>query len=122
MVFYAPTILEQNVGLPRETALPVAGCIEFAFAAGSLVPSLGLDRFGRRKLMMLGSVGMAVSMMMISVLLSFQGTEKAMATSQATIAFLITVSFSMPSDHASGSRGSEVRQTLNAQKSIAKLI
>ncbi|KAL4897972.1 general substrate transporter [Aspergillus ambiguus] len=90
IVFYAPTILEENVGLDRTIALAISGCIEFAFVVGSLVPSLGLDRFGRRKPMMLGSLGMAISMMMVSILLSFRGTSKQDQTSKASIAFLVT--------------------------------
>lgn len=91
IVFYAPTVLEQNVGLDRATALVVSGCIQFCFVVGSIVPALGLDKLGRRKLMMLGSFGMGISMMMIAILLSFYGTEKQPQTSQASIAFLITV-------------------------------
>ncbi|KAF9887915.1 hypothetical protein FE257_009437 [Aspergillus nanangensis] len=90
IVFYAPTILEVNVGLERTIALAVAGCVQFSFAVGSLVPALGLDRFGRRNLMMIGSFGMAISMMMVSVLLSFRGTDKQDQTSKASIAFLVT--------------------------------
>ena len=49
MVFYIGTVLEVNVGLPRSTALVAGGCINLAFAVGSLVPALFLDRIGRRK-------------------------------------------------------------------------
>lgn len=93
IVFYAPTVLEQNVGLNSTTALAVSGCIQFCFVVGSIVPALGLDKFGRRKLMILGSLGMGISMMMIAILLSFHGTEKQLQTSQASIAFLITVEY-----------------------------
>lgn len=91
IVFYAPTVLEQNVGLERTMALVVSGCIQFCFVVGSIVPAWGLDKLGRRKLMMFGSFGMALSMMMVAILLSFHGTAKQVQTSQASIAFLITV-------------------------------
>lgn len=91
IVFYAPTVLEQDVGLERTMALIVSGCIQFCFVVGSIVPAWGLDKLGRRKLMMLGSFGMALSMMMVAILLSFHGTAKQAQTSQASIAFLITV-------------------------------
>lgn len=48
-MFYIGTVLEVNVGLPRSTALVAGGCINLAFAVGSLVPALFLDRIGRRK-------------------------------------------------------------------------
>ncbi|OGM41049.1 hypothetical protein ABOM_010232 [Aspergillus bombycis] len=89
IVFYAPTILENSIGLERTVALAVAGCVQFAFVVGSLVPSLGLDRLGRRQPMMIGSVGMAISMLLVSVLMSFNGTDKQEHTSKASIAFLI---------------------------------
>lgn len=49
VVFYIATVLEQNVGLSRNMALVGGGCINLAFAVGSLVPALFLDRIGRRK-------------------------------------------------------------------------
>jgi MFS family permease len=87
-VFYAPTVLETNVGLSKDTSLVVGGCINLAFAIGSIVPSIGLDKMGRRKPMMIGSFGMGLSMMMIAILLSFDKPQ----TSKAAIAFFITVS------------------------------
>lgn len=37
------------MGLSRSTALVAGGCINLAFAVGSLVPALFLDRIGRKK-------------------------------------------------------------------------
>jgi MFS family permease len=85
-------VLETNVGLARNTALVVGGCINFAFVVGSLVPALGSDKWGRKKPMMFGAFGMGLSMMIVAILLSFNGTAKAHITSQASIAFFITVS------------------------------
>lgn len=90
IVFYAPTVLETNVGLARNTALVVGGCINLAFVVGSLVPALGSDKWGRKKPMMFGAFGMGLSMMMVAILLSFNGTAKAHTTSQASIAFFLT--------------------------------
>lgn len=42
---------------------------------GSFYPTFFSDRFGRRKPMMWGSFGLFVSMMMISILLSFKGRQ-----------------------------------------------
>ena len=49
VVFYITKVLENNVGLSRNTALVARGCINLAFAVGSLVPAIFLDRIGRRK-------------------------------------------------------------------------
>ncbi|THX44936.1 hypothetical protein D6D08_10487 [Aureobasidium pullulans] len=44
IVFYIGTVLEVNVGLPRSTALVAGGCMNLAFAVGSLVPAV--EAFG----------------------------------------------------------------------------
>ena len=62
-----------------------------AFAAGGLIPALGADKFGRRKLMMTGCAGMSASMLCIAVLLSFYGGPKGKGTASASIAFFILV-------------------------------
>lgn len=55
------------------------------------MPILGLDRFGRRPLLMWGTFGQAVSMALVAALLSFHGTSVERSTATASIAFLITV-------------------------------
>jgi len=65
------------------------------FFFGSLIPSFFLDRLGRRRPMMWGSLGLAISMMMLAVLLSFHGNPKYSpalqhATSSASVAFFFT--------------------------------
>lgn len=50
------------------------------------------DKYGRRKPMMWGSFGLGISMMLISILLSFQsrGGDLAKATSSASVTFFFT--------------------------------
>lgn len=86
-------MLEVNVGLSRNTAIVVGGCLNLAFAVGSLVPALGADRLGRKKPMMFGAIGMGLSMMVVAILLSYNGTDKGKATANVSIAFFITVSY-----------------------------
>jgi hypothetical protein len=66
------------------------------FFFGSLYPTFTLDKTGRRKPMMWGSFGCGFSMLMISILLSFQTRGQndpvAKATSSASVAFFFTVS------------------------------
>jgi MFS family permease len=61
------------------------------FLIGSFVPSLLVDRIGRRMPMMVGSAGLGISMMMISILLSFKGTDVEKPTASASVAFFFTV-------------------------------
>ena len=76
------------------------------FFFGSLIPTFFLDSLGRRRPMMWGSAGLALSMMLISVLLSFSkargyAAPLATATSSASVAFFFTVSFFLRSVDAS---------------------
>lgn len=69
----------------------LGGCINMMFMFGSIIPSFFLDRMGRRKTMFWGCAGLGLSMMMISILLSFQGTSLAIPTASASVAFFFTV-------------------------------
>ncbi|KIW18922.1 hypothetical protein PV08_03211 [Exophiala spinifera] len=97
VVFYAAVILEDSVGLEHKTAIVTAGCVNLAFAAGCIGPILGLDKIGRRPLLMIGTAGQAVSMALIAALLSFKGTNKEHATATASVAFFITYMLSFGS-------------------------
>ncbi|KAL9529012.1 MFS-type transporter [Sphaerulina musiva] len=95
VVYYVPSALENNVGLTRNLSLLIGGAVQCMFFVGSLVPTFFLDQMGRRRPMMWGSLGLALSMMMISILLSFQrpqwaGTATATKTAEASVAFFFT--------------------------------
>lgn len=83
VVYYMPTVLVTNVGMPAHQAQLVAGFVELMFVVGNTLPALYLDRMGRKKTMMIGSGLLSMCMLCISVLLSF-GKKK---TSEAAIAF-----------------------------------
>lgn len=83
-----PSVLVENVGTSPHTAQLIAGFIELMFIVGNTLPALALDRMGRRKTMIFGCAGLAVCMMMITILLSF-GKHN---TSSAAIAFFFLVS------------------------------
>ncbi|RSH95519.1 hypothetical protein EHS25_000611 [Saitozyma podzolica] len=89
VVYYVTTVLQVNVGLDRNLALILGGAINAMFLIGSFLPAFFLDQMGRRRPMMWGSFGCAVSMMMIAILLSFadRGGALAHATSSASVAF-----------------------------------
>lgn len=80
--------------MDRNLALILAGVINAMFFIGSLFPTFFLDKYGRRKPMMWGSLGLGISMMMVSILLSFQpqGGQIARSTASASVAFFFTVS------------------------------
>ncbi len=70
--YYVTSVLQYNVGLERNLSLLLGGVINLMFVVGSIFPTFFLDRYGRRNPMMIGSFGLGVSMMLISILLSFQ--------------------------------------------------
>ncbi|KAL2356833.1 general substrate transporter [Cryomyces antarcticus] len=90
VVYFVPTVLQENVGLTRNLSLLLGGVINCMFVIGSFVPALLVDRIGRRQPMMWGSLGLGISMMMIAVLLSFKGSANEHATSSASVAFFFT--------------------------------
>ncbi|KAJ6018820.1 hypothetical protein N7522_000887 [Penicillium canescens] len=85
--YYVTSVLEYNVGLTRKLSLLLGGVIQIMFVIGSFYPTFFSDRFGRRKPMMWGSFGLFISMMMISILLSFKGTSIEKPTATASVAF-----------------------------------
>ncbi|OQU98931.1 hypothetical protein CLAIMM_04640 [Cladophialophora immunda] len=89
IVFYAPTVLQTNVGLSRAAANVAGGCINIGNLLGAMIPATSLDRIGRRKPMLIGLFGQGIFMMLFAVMLSFQGTDKQAPTSKAAIAFLL---------------------------------
>ncbi|KAI6912336.1 putative Myo-inositol transporter 1 [Hortaea werneckii] len=97
IVYFVPTALEDNVGLKPNLALVIGGCVQTMFFFGSIVPTFTLDQMGRRRPMMWGSLGLALSMMMVSVLLSFQqggySDSVSTKTASASIAFFFTYMF-----------------------------
>lgn len=76
VVYYAPSVLVQNVGMSAQLAQILGGCINMMFMLGSILPSFYLDRMGRRRTMMYGCFGCGVCMLMISALLSQANTEE----------------------------------------------
>ena len=60
-------VLETNVGLSRELSSLVAGFIQIAFWIGTFPPIFLLDRLGRRKVLMLGSTMLCLTMTLFTV-------------------------------------------------------
>lgn len=90
VVYYIPSVLVQNVGMEPQLAQILGGCINLMFVIGSILPTVALDRMGRRNTMMWGSFGLGVSMLMISALLSQAGdgkTDREKVFGSASVAF-----------------------------------
>lgn len=84
------------------------------FLLGSFVPTFLVDRLGRRNPMMWGSFGLGLSMMLISILLSFRGTSVEKATATASVTFFFTVSASSLISTLKLQRPSNIFDTVHA--------
>ncbi|KAJ5895266.1 sugar transporter [Penicillium taxi] len=87
IVSYVPTILRDTMGLNRQLAQILGGCIQIMFMLGSLLPAFMLDRMGRRRTMMWGSFGLGVCMLMIAALQSQIYEPHGMTFASASVAF-----------------------------------
>ncbi|CUM63859.1 uncharacterized protein PRCAT00001447001 [Priceomyces carsonii] len=86
--YYITTVLIHNVGLERNLAMILGGVSEICFTIGSIVPSLFADKLGRRLPLVYGYFGCGISMLMISILLSFQSNpDLQKSTGAAAVAF-----------------------------------
>lgn len=87
IVYFAPSVLVQNVGMTPHMAQIIGGCIQMMFMFGSILPALALDRMGRRKTMIWSSAGLGVCMLMVSALLSQTGASNGQNFASASVAF-----------------------------------
>lgn len=91
-------VLVQNVGMSPRIAQVLGGCINMMFMFGSILPSVALDRMGRRKTMMIGCASLGFCMMFISALLSQASNPTrghACASASVTFFFLYMLFFGM---------------------------
>jgi MFS family permease len=80
-------VLRTNVGLTSQLSLILGGCIQIMFMLGSLLPAFKLDSMGRRKTMMIGSLGLGICMMMVAALLSQVNEPNGKTYAEASVAF-----------------------------------
>jgi hypothetical protein len=86
VVFYITIVLEQNVGLAPDTASLVAGFIELAFVIGCIPPIFYLDKIGRRKVLIAGSIGLVTIVSIFTAAIANPGHK---ATANLALAMLI---------------------------------
>jgi MFS family permease len=66
ITYYAPVIF-QSIGLSRDLSLLIAGFNATEYLLASLIPIWIIERVGRRQLMITGSVGQALSMLVLAI-------------------------------------------------------
>ena len=87
MSYYLPTVLEQAVGLSNNMARlisAVSASVYFIFSGGTIFL---IERMGRRGLMMMSTVGQALALSIITILLALAEKTNNTALSSTSVAF-----------------------------------
>lgn len=87
--YYGPSVYRNLVGLGDKEALLVGGGASLTYFLGSWLPLLLVDKYGRRFLLIVCSIGLALCFTIVSVLLSFQTGS----TAKASIVFIYLYQF-----------------------------
>lgn len=75
--YYGPVMFQTTMGMGRNLAMILGGAIQCTYLVGSAIPVLLMDRFGRRTLLMICSIGLCFCFVMVSILLSLENTNAA---------------------------------------------
>lgn len=62
-----PYVFENSIGMSRYNAMLVSGGLQVFYFLSSIIPWFAIDRVGRRKLFMIGSMGMGVCMLLSAI-------------------------------------------------------
>lgn len=62
-----PYVFENSIGMSRYDALLVSGGMQVFYFLSSIIPWFAIDRVGRRKLFMIGSMGMGMCMLLSAI-------------------------------------------------------
>ncbi|KAJ4421926.1 hypothetical protein N0V82_003423 [Gnomoniopsis sp. IMI 355080] len=92
LAFYQATIFEDDLGLPATTARIIAASVFTWQTLCSPIGVLTVDRFGRRKLMLVAALGMGISMAVIAGGSSQPNNSSAIAAAAAFI-FMFSLFF-----------------------------
>lgn len=74
ITYYATTIYQEEIGLSPFNSRLLSGCTFTAYFLSSFPSLFTMERFGRRTLLLSGSVGMAISMIMMAIMMSVHST------------------------------------------------
>lgn len=96
VIFYSAYLLENVLQLPRELSLIVGGCTGLTFFVFTFIPIIFIDKWGRRKPLMLGAAGQSIAMAVIAVCvkLSVQDGNKAAGTAGVIFVMVYIATYS----------------------------
>ncbi|TFK49224.1 putative sugar transporter [Heliocybe sulcata] len=73
IVYYAPYLIQNSIGLTRHDSLLISGGMQFFFLVMSFLPWILLDKIGRRRLFVFGGMGLGVCMLASAILIKLGG-------------------------------------------------
>lgn len=80
VTYYIPTIVQTSLGLSPVTSRIIAACNGTEYFLASWIAVFTVEHFGRRTLMLFGSVGMGISMVILTITKSLGTTSGDAAT------------------------------------------
>lgn len=96
VIYYAPNIYQENLGMgATDTRIINATVNGFGYFLTSFIATALIERLGRRKLMMIGSTGMAIGMVVAAISSAYSLRSKVAAAFAAAFLFVIQVGFAV---------------------------
>ncbi|KAK9447370.1 general substrate transporter [Limtongia smithiae] len=93
ITYYASTIYENEIGLSAFLSRILAACNGTEYFLATMVPVVLVERVGRRPLLLIGSVGMAISMIILTICTSVGGNQAGVAA--AVFLFVFNTFFAL---------------------------
>ncbi|KAL4912392.1 hypothetical protein BDW62DRAFT_206503 [Aspergillus aurantiobrunneus] len=75
IAYYLPIVLTRSVGLSNRLALILSACDSMSLMFWGAVAALQIDRFGRKKLLLMGVTGSSICFALVAVGLRYGGPE-----------------------------------------------
>ncbi|RDI77902.1 hypothetical protein Vi05172_g12140 [Venturia inaequalis] len=77
ITYYAANIYENQIGLSGFVSRILAACNGTEYFLASFIPVFTIERIGRRQLMLIGAIGMSLSMVVLAITSSLKGNTAA---------------------------------------------
>ncbi|KAJ5698703.1 hexose carrier protein [Penicillium macrosclerotiorum] len=88
-----PYVFEDSIGMSRKDAMLVSGGLQVFYFLSSLIPWYAIDRVGRRRLFMTGSIGMGICMLLSAIFVGI-GT-KGLGYAAAVVLYIFQTFFTL---------------------------
>lgn len=91
--YYAPVIYQNTMGFSANLSNILGGCTSLTYLAGSILPVLIIDKYGRRTLLLWSIAGLSFCFIMVTILLSLDSSKAAYGA--VTFIFIFQIFYSV---------------------------